>query len=187
MQEKTRQTLIGLLGTIGAGKTTVSEYLVNKHDFYKVTMGDLVREVTKKEGLELTRENLQAIQKKYRDNFGQEYFIKETIKRLKESGRENLLIDGIRTPTDATEAKKAGAILVLIDAPKKARFERLRARKREGDAQTFEQFLRQEKREWEMLHFRESLKYVDYKIDNYRSIRELYKQVDDLLKKTEVK
>lgn len=174
------QIIIGLLGTIGAGKTTVSDYLVKK-GFERVVMGDLVREVAIKEGLELTRENLQAIQKKYRDNFGQEYFIKEAVDILKKSGKEKLLIDGVRTPTDATEAKKAGAILVLIDAPKKIRFERLRARKREGDAQTFEQFLEQEKREWEMLRFRKSLKYVDYKIDNSRSIKELYKKIDSLL------
>lgn len=174
--------MIGLLGTIGSGKTTVSDYLVKK-GFERVVMGNLVREVAKKEGLELTRENLQAIQKKYRDNFGQEYFIKEAVERLKSSGKEKLLIDGVRTPTDASEAKKAGAVLILIDAPKKIRFERLRARKREGDAQTFEQFLEQEKREWEMLRFRKSLKYVDYKIDNSRSIKELYKKIHSLLEK----
>lgn len=172
--------IIGLLGTIGAGKTTVSDYLVKK-GFERVVMGDLVRDVAKKEGLKLTRENLQSIQKKYRDNYGQEYFIKEAIRKLKNSGKEKLLIDGVRTPTDATEAKKAGAILVLIDAPKKIRFERLRARKREGDAQTFEQFLEQEKREWKMLRFRKSLKYVDYKIDNSRNIKKLYKKICSLL------
>lgn len=181
MPDKPKHILIGLLGTIGAGKTIVSDYLVEKHGFYRVIMGNLVREVAKKEGLELTRENLQEIQKKYRDNFGQEYFIKETIKRLNESGNEKLLIDGIRTPTDATEAKKAGTVLILIDAPEKVRFERLKARRREGDAQTFEQFLNQEKREWEMLRFKESLKYVDYKIENSRSIKELYKKIDKLM------
>ncbi len=178
------QIMIGLLGTIGAGKTTVSDYLVSKHDFYRVVMGNLVREVAKKESLELTRENLQEIQKRYRDNFGQEYFIKEAVEILKKSNKNKLLIDGVRTPTDASEAKKAGAVIILIDAPKKVRFERLKARKREGDAQTFEKFLEQEKREWEMLYFKETLKkYVDYKIDNSRSTKELYKKVDGLLGK----
>ncbi|MBS3090391.1 dephospho-CoA kinase [Candidatus Pacearchaeota archaeon] len=175
--------MIGLLGTIGAGKTTVSDYLIKKHGFYRVGMGDLVREVTRQEGMELTRENLQAIQEKYRDKYGQEYFIRETIERLSNSAGNRLLIDGIRTPVDAGEAKKAGAVLVLIDAPKKVRYERLKARKREGDAQTFEHFLKQEKREWEMLHFKSTLKYVEYKIENSGSVKELYKKIDDLLSK----
>ena len=128
-------------------------------------------------------ENLQATQKKYRESYGKEYFIKETIRRLKESGRDRLLIDGIRTPTDATEAKKAGAVLILIDAPKKARYERLKARKREGDAQTFEHFIEQEKREWEMLSFKETLKLVDNKVENSGNLNEFYKKIDKFIEK----
>ena len=178
-----RKCMIGLLGTIGAGKTAISEYLVKNHNFYKIGMGDLVREVAKQESLELTRENLQIIQKKYRDDYGKGYFIKETIKRLKESGRDRLLIDGIRTPTDASEAKKAGAVLILIDAPKKARYERLKARKREGDAQTFEHFSEQEKREWKMLEFKETLKLVDVKMENSGSLQEIYNKIDKIIEK----
>lgn len=175
--------LIGLLGTIGSGKTTVSDYLVKKHGFYRVVMGDLVREKTKQEGLELTRENLQEIQKKYRDKYGQEYFIRETIKRLKKSGREKLLIDGIRVPMDATESKKAGAVIILIDAPKRIRFERLKARGSARDPKTFVEFLKQEKLEWKMFNFKETLRYINYKLENSGSLKELYKRVDNLLSK----
>ncbi|MFH0831301.1 MAG: AAA family ATPase [archaeon] len=178
---KDKKYMLGLIGTIGAGKTTVSDYLVQKHGFYRVVMGDLVREVARQEGLGLTRENLQAIQKKYRDKYGQEYFIKETINRLENSGKNRMLIDGIRTPTDASEAKKAGAILVLLDAPEKNRYERLKARKREGDAQTFEHFLEQEKREWEMLSFKDTLKFVDFKIENSGSLKEIYSGIDKFI------
>lgn len=175
--------MIGLLGTIGAGKTTASDYLVKKHGFYRVVMGDLVREVARREGMELTRENLQAIQKKYRGKYGQEYFIRETIERLNKSAGNRLLIDGIRTPVDASEAKKAGAVLVLIDASEEVRYERLRARKREGDAQTFKHFLEQEKREWEILSFKETLKLVDNKIENSGNLNELYKKIDKFIEK----
>lgn len=171
-----------MLGTIGSGKTTVSDYLVSK-GFERVIMGDLVREKTKQEGLKLTRENLQAIQKKYRDKYGQEYFIKEVIKKLKESGKDKLLIDGVRVPMDAILPKKDGAVLILVDAPKKIRFERLKARGRENDPQTMQEFIKQEKAEWKAFNFKETLKYVDYEIDNSGNLRELYRKVDELLKK----
>jgi dephospho-CoA kinase len=177
-----KQILIGLIGTIGAGKTTVSDYLVKK-GFFRVVMGDLVREKTREKRMELTRENLQAVQKEYRGKFGEEYFIKETVKRLKDSGKEKLLIDGIRTPIDAEEAKKAGAIIILVDAPARIRFERLKARKREGDAQTMQDFLEQEKAEWGLFRFNETLRYVNYKLENYGSIKELYKNTDELVGK----
>jgi dephospho-CoA kinase len=180
MSEKEQQILIGLMGTIGAGKTIVSDYLVDK-GFYRIVMGDIVREKTKEEGLELTRENLQKIQKKYRDKFGQEYFIKETINRLLSSNKKNLLIDGIRTPTDARVAKEHEAILILIDAPAELRYKRLKERKREGDAQTFDEFKQQESSEWKLFKFEESFGYADYIIENKGTIEELYNKIDDLL------
>ena len=83
--EKREKILIGLLGTIGAGKTTVSDYFVSR-GFERVVMGDLVRGKVKAEGLELTRENLGKTQEKYRNKYGKDYFINFAIKRLKDSG-----------------------------------------------------------------------------------------------------
>ncbi len=176
-----KQIILGLLGTIGSGKTTASDYLISK-GFFRVIMGDLVREKAREEGLELTRENLGKTQEKYRTKYGADYFINETIKRLKESGRESLLIDGIRTPKDAEGAKREGAILILVDAKKNVRFERLKVRAREGEGKkTFKDFERDEFREWEFFKFKETLDYVDYRLDNSGSVEELYKQIDSLL------
>lgn len=183
MSQKQKRILIGLLGTIGSGKTIVSDYLVERHGFFRVMMGDLVREKAKEEGLELTRENLQYTQKKYRGKFGQEYFIKENIKRLLDSTKKLLLIDGIRTPVDAKAAKENDAVLILVDAPPKIRFERLKARKREGDAQTFIAFKKQEEREWKLFNLKESFKHVDYRIENTGTIQEMHKKIDNLLDK----
>ena len=50
--------VIGLMGTIGAGKGTVADYLMGRYGFKSITMGDLVREEAEKVGLEKNRENL---------------------------------------------------------------------------------------------------------------------------------
>ncbi|PIU76025.1 hypothetical protein COS75_01235 [Candidatus Pacearchaeota archaeon CG06_land_8_20_14_3_00_35_12] len=182
--KKGKRIMIGLLGTIGSGKTAAGDYLEAKRGFYRVIMGNLVREVARKEGLEITRENLQKIQKKYRDKYGQEYFIKLTIKKLKESGKKNLLIDGIRTPTDARVAKENWAVLILIDAKPSLRYERIVSRGREGEEKTtLADFKEDEAREWKLLNFKETLKYADYKLLNNGNIKQLYSKIDKALEK----
>ena len=177
-----KRILLGLMGTIGSGKTTISNYLVKK-GFFRVIMGDLVREKVRQEDIELTRESLQAAQKKYRKLYGEDFFMKEAIKILNKSGRKRLLIDGIRLPIDAKEAKKAGARLILIDASPKIRFERLKARGREDDPKTFLEFMKQERAEWRIFKFERTLKYVDFKIDNSNNLEKFYKNVNKLLEK----
>lgn len=183
MNQMQKQILIGLLGTIGSGKTTLSDYLAKKHGFYRVIMGDLIREKARQEGLELTRENLGKTQEKYHKIYGKDFLINEALKKLRNSGKTKLLIDGIRTPRQAEKSKEEGALLILVDAQKKIRFARLRARKRENDPQNFEQFKEQEEHEWKLFDFKKTLKYVDCKIDNSRSVKELYKEIDNLLGK----
>ncbi|GAI31839.1 unnamed protein product, partial [marine sediment metagenome] len=58
-----KKKIIGLLGQIGSGKGVVRDYLVDKYEYEEITMGDLVREETKKRGLELTRDNLDIVTK----------------------------------------------------------------------------------------------------------------------------
>ncbi len=181
-----KQILIGLLGTIGAGKTTVSDCLVKK-GFYRVIMGDLVREKATQNGLKLTRENLGKTQEEYRDKYGPDYFIKEAIKRLKDSKKAKLLVDGIRLPIDADRAKFEGAKLILADAPAEIRFERLKQRKREDDAQTIDKFMEQEKAEWKRFDFEKTLEYIDYTLNNSGNLEELYTQINDILREIDGK
>lgn len=172
--------LIGLIGTIGSGKTSISDYL-SKKGYKRVVMGDLVREITKKEGLKLNRTNLLLTQKKYRTKFGSDYFIKLAVKRVKNA--EKGLIDGIRTPIDATEAKKAGAIIVFIDANQRLRFERMKKRARIGFSKTFDEFKKEQKMEFKMLNFKKTLKYADYKLMNNGTKKEFLKKIGQLVKK----
>lgn len=172
--------IIGLMGTIGSGKTTVSDYLVKK-GFERVIMGNLIRAKAVEEGLELTRENLTFIQEKYRNDYGKDYFINYAIKKLKDSGKKLLLIDGIRLPVDAEIAKRERAFLILVDAPPEVRFERLKERKRENDPQTLEDFRMQEELELKTFFLDSTLKHVDYTIDNSGTPEETYKKVDELI------
>ena len=72
-----------------------------------ISIGDVVRELATNDGLELTRENLHATSKKYMTAYGQDFFPKQIIKKIKESDAPCYLVSGIRPPSDAQLFKDA--------------------------------------------------------------------------------
>ncbi|MGQ4832958.1 MAG: AAA family ATPase [Candidatus Asgardarchaeia archaeon] len=178
--------VIGLLGPIGSGKTTVATYLRDKYGFFMVVMGDLVREIVRKRGLIPTRKILQDVQKEYVSKFGGEYFAQLVIKKIDESGAERAVIDGMRRKEDVLVPKQHygdNILILLIDAPPKLRFERLLKRKREDRPKTYEDFLTQERREYEIFNLDDVFKLADEVIINDSGFSILYERVDKILKK----
>lgn len=178
--------VIGLIGTIGAGKDTVSDYIRDSYGYEVITMGDLVREVAKERGIEPNRENLTNIQKEHVEKYGGDFWIKKVVERIRSSGWKKAIINGIRRPVDAEVAKKAfgkDMIMVLVDADTKVRFSRLQKRGRVGDPRTLEEFHRQEQSEFERFDFKRTLDYVEHTIRNNGTLEDLNKNTDALLKK----
>lgn len=177
--------IIGVLGKIGSGKGTFSEYLRDKYGYKVIVMGDIVREIAAKLGLEPNRENLQRIQKEFTSKYGQDYFAREVVRRIKEGGWENVVIDGMRRPLDVEVPKKEFGdklIVVLIEADPKIRFERMRKRARVGDPQTLEEFLAQERREMELFNLEKAFSYAQYRIENNGTLEEFYKKIDEFMR-----
>jgi len=177
--------VVCVLGLIGSGKDEVANYLERKYGYKKIVMGDIIREFAKKDGLDITRENLQMIQKKYRDKFGVLFFAKEVIKIIEKNEWRKIVIVGSRRPEETKFFKDFfgnNIILILVEAESKIRFERLLKRNREGDPKTFEEFIQQEKNEMKLFNFDETFKYADYKIDNNGDFNKLHAQIDEILK-----
>jgi dephospho-CoA kinase len=176
--------VIGTIGLIGSGKDTVAQYIARRYGYTIISMRDLVKEVTEKEGLEPTRENLQTISEKYRKTYGMDYFARLATEKASGIGAKKVLISEMRKPEDITVPKARfgkDIMIILIEADPEIRFERLRKRGRLGDPKTFEQFQRQEKREYE-LYFSKSLHLAEYRIENNGTLEELYNKIDSLLK-----
>ncbi len=138
--------IIGLTGRNAGGKTTACEVLATK-GFSSLSLSDVIREEARQRGLPETRENLTALGNELRERHGPAALAQLTVARMQSD--RNYAVDSIRHPAEAMALKKAGSFsLFHIFAPLEARFERSMARKRAGDAQTLQDFIRQEEREF---------------------------------------
>ncbi|MBD3397647.1 AAA family ATPase [Candidatus Micrarchaeota archaeon] len=176
--------IIGLTGENCAGKGTVAEYLKTKGFLYR-SLSDVLREELKAEGKELTRENLIEKGNSLRAEHGPAALAKKTVERLEEG--TDYIIDSIRNAAEAQEIKSLpNSTLVYVRAPPEVRFERMKARGRESDPQTFEEFQRLEAREMKnedktKQSLVEAFEIADLELENIGSIEELHKKIDELL------
>lgn len=175
--------IIGIMGKIGAGKGAVSDILREK-GYDIVTIGDLVREETVSEGLELNRGNTDRISKS-RTASNPNYWREKAYEKVKEL--ERAVIDGIRYPEDAEFFKeKLGKNfrLIFVTAPTLLRFERMKSRNRPGDPKSIEEFEHQDLMQERLFNVSKTLQMSDYEIDNSGSMESLKKKVEKFLDST---
>ena len=175
-------SVIGVVGPIGSGKDTVSDYIAKKYGYTIVSYRDIVREETEKAGMEPTRENLQKIGGGYREKYGDDYFAKKVMEKAKHL--EKVVLKDMRRSSDVSVPKqyfKSEMIIILVEANEKTRLERMKERSRLSDPHTMEELRKQETREKE-LHFTDSFSMADVKIENKGSLEDLYRKIDQIMK-----
>ena len=179
--------VIGVGGTIGAGKDVCTDYLKNKYGFMIIEMGDLVREELKQNGMPESRENLQFLAKKRTDEFGIGYWARKTIQKIESLKKDFIAINGVRRPIDANLPRKVFGDkykLIFVDADVEIRFKRLKARKRPGDPKTLAEFKKQERAEWKLFDFEHAMEKADFTIkNNTNNLDDFYKQIDEIVSK----
>ncbi len=178
--------LIGLTGENCAGKGTVADYLVKNKGFQYTSLSDAIRFELRKEGREITRNNLIDKGNELREAFGPGALGRKIVETLKKG--ENYAIDSIRNPREVEELKKqANFFLVNVVAPVELRFKRSLSRNRDGDPKTFEEFVEVDKRESAGSANKQNLvatgEMADEAIVNDGELQELHKKVDVLISK----
>ena len=187
--------IIGLTGTLGSGKGTVSK-LLQKNGFKHTTLSDRIREEAAKRGIssEHNRKVLQDIGNEFREKYGGNIWILITLKMI--NPEEDWIIDGIRNLGEIEELKKHKDFrLIAVDAPAELRAERIWRRNKlaeEGrlnsDPTDINEFKKIEQRDRGMGE-KESGQQVslcmglaDFKIINDSGLENLEKKVDSILK-----
>jgi len=142
--------IIGITGTIGAGKGTVVEYLVKEKGFVHFSARALILEEVKKRGLEVSRENTTKVADGLRAAFGPEYIARELCRRAADIQKQgkNAVVESLRSVGEINFIRTIpGSKVFAVDADPQIRYRRVQSRKTELDQITFERFLAQEKAE----------------------------------------
>lgn len=184
-----KKLIIGLTGTFSSGKDTVANYL-QKKGFFHLSLSDLIREECQKIGRYHSRDDLIEMGNKLRKKYGPGILAKMALRKTKE--KEKIVISSIRNPYEVKELKKEGNFFLLaLDAPIEIRYQRAKKRGKIDDTVSFEKFKAQEESEKKGNRFQQQLDKVislaDFKIINDKTLKDLYKKVDEILEKIETK
>lgn len=176
--------ILGLTGTMCAGKGEAVKYLKNK-GFEHYVYSDIVKEIAEQRNIEPTRENLQKLGtdiKKESRNPG--ILSKIMLKKIK---TDKAVLDGIRNVDEIRELKKRKDTYIIgITAPQRVRYKRIKKRNRAGDPKTFEEFKKLDNLEnrgkTKGQEINKCLKMADYVIINNGSLEQLKNRIDKILK-----
>ena len=182
--------IIGITGTIGAGKGTVVEYLKTK-GFKHYSARDFWNEEIARRGLVSDRDVMTTVANDLRSIHGPEYFAEEALARAKKVGG-NAVIESIRSVGEAEYLKKGKVLLWAVDADIQKRYERITRRMSETDKISFEKFVADEKREWDNAdptkqNIAGVMKMADVVLTNNGTQEELFTQVEAALRQVQGK
>jgi dephospho-CoA kinase len=175
--------VIGITGTIGAGKGTIVEYLMTKKGFSHYSVrGYLISEINKR-GMTVNRDSMVSVANELRAQHSPSFIVEELYREAMASGKD-CVIESIRTPGEVDALRLVpGFLLLAVDARPEVRYERIFARGSETDQISYQTFLENEAREMnshdpnhQNLH--QCITMADAVIYNNGTIEELYRQVE---------
>lgn len=178
--------IIGITGTLGAGKGTIVEYLVSKHNFIHFSVRGYLIKILKDQGKEVNRDSLTLLANELRANNSPSFIAEELFKEAEKSG-QNCIIESIRTLGEVTALKaKGGFLLLSVDTERKIRYERVLLRGSETDKVSFEAFSESEDREMNSndpnkQNLGVCMRMADFHLTNNGTFEELYQQIDILI------
>jgi dephospho-CoA kinase len=178
--------IIGITGTLGAGKGTVVDYLMEEHQFAHYSVRSFLTKEIEKRGMPVNRDSMVVIANELRAANSPSFIVEELYKEAEASGK-NCIIESIRTPgeIDALE-QKGDFFLLAVDAEPKLRYERIKLRKSATDMISYEEFIENEKREMNAndpnkQNLSVCINRADFKLENNSSFQELHKKVEEVL------
>jgi dCMP deaminase len=130
--------IIGLTGKNASGKGEVAAFL-KEGGFQYYSLSDVLREELEARKLSVTRENLIKIGNELRSKYGSGVLASRILAKLEID--KNYVVDSFRNPREVEAFRSQNHFhLIHVTALPRLRFERIRARKRESDPTTFEEF-----------------------------------------------
>ena len=179
--------VIGITGTLGAGKGTIVDFLIREKGFRHYSVRSfLIREIEKR-GIPVNRDSMTSVANELRACHSPSYITDCLYDEALEHG-VNCVIESIRTPGEITSLREKGSfILFAVDAFPETRYARITERKSETDAISFETFIQNEAREMNSddpnkQNLKACITQADFVFNNNGNMQELIEQVENVLK-----
>ncbi|TVQ14464.1 MAG: hypothetical protein EA361_07795 [Bacteroidetes bacterium] len=182
--------IIGITGTLGAGKGTVVDYLAKEKGFTHFSVRGYLAEVISAAGEKVNRDTLTHTANELRKEHGPAYIIEELYRKAAQSG-QNCIIESIRTPGEIDALRQQpNFYLLAIDADINTRYERITLRNSETDSISFETFRSNEAREMHSddpnkQNLSECIRQADFVINNDGSRKDLEQKTETILNQIE--
>ncbi len=176
--------IIGLTGKNCSGKGEAARFLMDAGYQY-FSLSDEVREELERRNKEITRDSLTVTANQLRNEYGGGILAERVLQKLDPTA--HAVIDSIRNPFEVEALRRRdGFYLISVEADPKVRFERIRARKREQDPHTYDEFLEVEAREAQSddpagQQLNRSAEMADAVVENNGTLDELHDQIRQVI------
>ena len=180
--------IIGITGTLGAGKGTLVEYLVNNKGFEHFSVRAYLLEEIRKRGWPENRDSMFNLANELRALHTASFVTDQLYNKAVRSGK-NCVIESIRTPGEIDSLrKKENFFLFAVDADPHLRYQRIQLRNSETDNISFEVFRENEKREMNTTdpnkqNLKKCIALADSLLLNNSTKEELFLQMETILKR----
>lgn len=138
--------IIGITGTIGAGKGTVVDYLLTKHKYKHYSARLILNEIIEKRGLPPGRDSMRLVANEMREKNGPAAIIIALLEKAVKDNQDSV-IESVRTEGEVNSLRKSGQpfVLLAVNADQKLRYDRAIGRGSSTDKISYTKFCEQER------------------------------------------
>ncbi|NBD73753.1 AAA family ATPase [Patescibacteria group bacterium] len=177
-------TIIGITGTLGAGKGTVVAYL-KERGFAHVSASDLLADEAERHGFGRDRHARARMANLFRSERPTK-LMELLFERAVESDQERVIIEALHTKGEVEFVRSHGAVILAVDADLATRYERIHSRGSEKDQVSFEEFKDHQEKELfnedtNVNNLGDAIAAADHHLTNNGSLDELHAQIDAVL------
>ncbi len=175
--------IIGITGTLGAGKGTVVDYLTKEKKFAHFSVRDFIARELHRKNMPVNRDTLTAMANNLRA-LNSPSFIIEKLYEEAQALQQDCVIESIRTPGEIRALRdKDNFFLLAVDADPRIRYNRIKKRNSETDQVSYSTFIMNEQREMHSedpnkQNLSECIRMADYVIHNDKSIEDLHQKTE---------
>ena len=178
--------VIGITGTLGAGKGTVVEILMKHYDFLHFSVRAFITEEILKRNFPLNRDSMVSVANELRETHTPSYITDQLFETSLKTGK-NSIIESIRTPGEVASLRQRGNFYLLaIDALPELRYQRIVLRNSETDHINYKTFIENEAREMTATdsnkqNLKACIEQADFVLDNSGTIAGLEIKVQKIM------